>query len=263
MGPGRVRVDARPTRRRSSRAAWLTAADRSTGATTGARDPAGGLRHLRAARQGLHEAAPRRPERAARHLRRPRPSGGDRALQRPRRHRRRAAARPPVRPRRRRSPRAGCATTGATSRSASSPPTTSTLAATDDQVDEFKAMVKALHAAGHRGHPRRRLQPHRRGRRGRPDAVPSAGSTTPPTTGSTTDGAYVDDTGCGNTLDAHRAAGAAAGDGRAALLARRRCTSTGSASTSPPRSAAAPTASTPTARSSRPSARIPCSPGSS
>ena len=33
------------------------------------------------------------------------------------------------------------------------------------QVVEFKAMVKALHAAGHRGHPRRRLQPHRRGRR--------------------------------------------------------------------------------------------------
>ena len=34
----------------------------------------------------------------------------------------------------------------------------------------------------HRGHPRRRLQPHRRGRAGRPDAVPSAASTTGPTT---------------------------------------------------------------------------------
>ena len=36
---------------------------------------------------------------------------------------------------------------------------------------EFKAMVKALHAAGHRGDPRRRLQPHRRGQPPRPDAV--------------------------------------------------------------------------------------------
>ena len=35
--------------------------------------------------------------------------------------------------------------------------------------DEFRDLVKALHRAGHRGHPRRRLQPHRRGRRGRPD----------------------------------------------------------------------------------------------
>jgi isoamylase len=32
-----------------------------------------------------------------------------------------------------------------------------------NQVQEFKAMVRALHEAEHRGHPRRRLQPHRRG----------------------------------------------------------------------------------------------------
>ena len=38
-------------------------------------------------------------------------------------------------------------------------------------VDEFRDMVKALHRGGHRGHSRRRLQPHRRGRRARPDAM--------------------------------------------------------------------------------------------
>ena len=46
------------------------------------------------------------------------------------------------------------------------------------QVTEFKEMVKSFHAAGHRGHPRRGLQPHRRGR-GRPGRrSPSAASTT-------------------------------------------------------------------------------------
>ena len=39
------------------------------------------------------------------------------------------------------------------------------------QVQEFKTMVKALHRGRHRGHPRRGLQPHRRGQPPRPDAV--------------------------------------------------------------------------------------------
>ena len=39
------------------------------------------------------------------------------------------------------------------------------------QVQEFKQMVKTLHARGHRGHPRRGLQPHGRGRRRGPGAV--------------------------------------------------------------------------------------------
>ena len=65
-------------------------------------------------------------------------------------------------------------------------------------------MVYGLHAAGPAGDPRRRLQPHRRGRRARADACASAAWTTPPTTGSQDDRSrYVDDTGCGNTLDAH------------------------------------------------------------
>ena len=41
------------------------------------------------------------------------------------------------------------------------------------QVAEFKAMVKALHAAGHRGDPGRRLQPHLRGEPPGPDAEPA------------------------------------------------------------------------------------------
>ena len=40
-----------------------------------------------------------------------------------------------------------------------------------EQVAEFKAMVRALHEAGHRGDPRRRLQPHRRGQPPGPDPV--------------------------------------------------------------------------------------------
>ena len=43
-----------------------------------------------------------------------------------------------------------------------------------------------LHAAGHRGHSRRGLQPHRRRQRARPDALASAASTTPPITASPT-----------------------------------------------------------------------------
>ena len=38
-------------------------------------------------------------------------------------------------------------------------------------VDEFRDMVKALHRAGHRGHSRRRLQPHLRRRPHRPDLL--------------------------------------------------------------------------------------------
>ena len=40
-----------------------------------------------------------------------------------------------------------------------------------EQVREFKGMVKALHRGGHRGDPRRGLQPHRRGQPPGPDAL--------------------------------------------------------------------------------------------
>ena len=54
-------------------------------------------RHLRAARQGLHQAARPDPRGAARDVRRARPPRGHRLPQGPRRHRGRAAARPRVR----------------------------------------------------------------------------------------------------------------------------------------------------------------------
>ena len=56
----------------------------------------------------------------------------------------------------------------------------------------------------HRGHPRRRLQPHRRGRRGRPDVLRSAASPTTTTTCSTATGGYIDYSGTGNTFNANR-----------------------------------------------------------
>ena len=137
---------------------------------------------------------------------------GHRLPQRPRRHRGRAAAGAPVRLRAGARRARADATTGATTRSASSPRTRRTAPAGDrgQQVTEFKAMVKALPRGRARGDPRRRLQPHRRGRPARADAVASAGSTTSATTsGSRRPGStrrapdtYWDVTGCGNTVDA-------------------------------------------------------------
>ena len=72
------------------------------------------------------------------------------------------------------------ATTGATTPSASSPRTAAygSVGTLGQQVREFKEMVSALHDAGHRGDPRRRLQPHRRGRpRGTHAVVPRAWTT--------------------------------------------------------------------------------------
>ena len=100
-------------------------------------------------------------------------------------------------------------------------------------LDEFRDLVKALHRAGHRGHPRRRLQPHRRGRRRRPDVLlprPRQRRLLParrddrratPTTA-----------GRGNTLNANGADRPPADPRQPALLGRARCTSTASASTS-------------------------------
>ena len=122
-----------------------------------------------------------------------------------RRHRARAAAGAPVRPRRSTSSTAGCATTGATTRSASSPRTTSTRQRGTDgqQVQEFKQMVKTLHARRHRGDPRRRLQPHRRGQPHGPDAVVTRHRQRSRTTASSPDDPqyYMDYTGTGNTLN--------------------------------------------------------------
>ena len=127
------------------------------------------------------------------------------------------------------------------------------------QVDEFRRMVRALHAAG--------LEVIL-------DVVfnhTAEGSEWGPTLcfrGIDNDAyyrlqddrsRYVDDTGCGNTVDLHRPARAAPGHGRAALLGGRRCTSTASASTSRRASVAGRATSTATPRSSRPSPRTPSS----
>ncbi len=64
---------------------------------------------------------------------------------------------------------AACATTGATTRSASSRPDPRYLGT--DTLTEFKTLRAAPARRGHRGDPRRRLQPHRRGQPPRPDAL--------------------------------------------------------------------------------------------
>ena len=66
---GATSPSTRPTARRACRRAW-SSIERSTGATTDPRDAVAPDRHLRDARARLHQAAPRRPRGAARHLRR-------------------------------------------------------------------------------------------------------------------------------------------------------------------------------------------------
>ena len=107
-------------------------------------------RHLRGARQGDDDAPPGHPADPARHLRRAGPPRDGRVPGRPRHQRDRADAHPPVRPGRVPPGSRASATTGATTRSASSRPhneyaATGTLG---EQVNEFKGMVKQLHMAG-------------------------------------------------------------------------------------------------------------------
>ena len=95
------------------------------------------------------------------------------------------------------------------------------------QIEDFKAMVLGLHAAGLQVILDVVYNHTAEGGERRADAVLPRASTTPPTTGSQDDRSqYVDDTGTGNTVDSHKPAGAAADHGLAALLgagdARRR-----------------------------------------
>ena len=101
-------------------------------------------------------------------------------------------------------------------------------------VREVKQMVKTLHAAGHRGHPRCGVQPHRRGQPSRPDLQLRG-----------IDNACVLSARRGSAALLHGLhrlrqqperpppAGLAAHHGQPALLGPRRCTSTASASTWP------------------------------
>ena len=104
-------------------------------------------------------------------------------LQPPRRHRGRAAAGASASSTTAIWSSRGCATTGATTPSASSRPTRA-IAAGRAASREFKRMVQDPARRRHRGHPRRGLQPHGRGQPAGPDPVASAASTTPPTTAS-------------------------------------------------------------------------------
>ena len=129
-------------------------------------------RDLRDARQGLHDAPPRRAGGPARHLRGPRLRRGDRLPQGPRRHRGRAAAGPPHRRRgvpRREGPDQ---LLGLLDDRLLRPP----RALRGDRLARRRGARVQGHGQGaaprgHRGDPRRRLQPHRRGQPPRADAL--------------------------------------------------------------------------------------------
>ena len=106
------------------------------------------------------------------------------------------------------------------------------------QVDEFKAMVARAAPRGSRGRARRRLQPHRRGRRDGTDALACGGSTRRRTTATTTRTASSTRRAAA-TRSTRRAPRRSALVARlAALLGVEPATSTASASTSPRRSRA-------------------------
>ena len=154
-----------------------------------------------------------------------------------RRHRRRAAAGPPVRPRQHLLDKGLRNYWGYNSIGFFAPHNEYSAARQRraSRSQEFKEMVQDAARGRHRGDPRRRLQPHGRGQPPRPDAVVQghrqrrllpAGRRRP---------ALL------LRLHGHRQhaehappARAAADHGLPALLGRRRCTSTASASTSPP-----------------------------
>ena len=162
--------------------------------------------HLRDARQGLHEAAPRRARGPARHLRRPGLRAGDRATSRSSASPRSSCCRSTTSPTRTSSssegltnywgyssigflaPHAGYAATGAHRRAG----------------PRVQGHGQGAAPGGHRGDPRRRLQPHRRGQPPRPDARPSRASTTSRYYRLMPDDPrfYMDFTGTGNSLNA-------------------------------------------------------------
>ena len=112
------------------------------------------------------------PERAARHVPRPRVRPDHRPPALARRDGGRAAAGAPLRRDRRARCEHGLTNYwGYNSIGFFAPDVALRDAAARAAGDEFKSMVKTLHARRHRGDPRRRLQPHRRGQPPRPDAV--------------------------------------------------------------------------------------------
>ena len=114
----------------------------------------------------------------------------------------------------------------------------------------------------HRGHPRRRLQPHRRGQPPRPDArLPRHRQRRLLPAGRRTSRATTWTTPAPATPSTPPPPGAATDHGLPALLGARKCTSTASASTWPRPWPASSTTSTASAPSSTSSTRTRCSPG--
>ena len=129
-------------------------------------------RRLRNTREGVHEAPPGHPRGAARNLRGHGPPGRGEVPAASRRHRGGAAAGAPVRAGLDTRARRGCATTGATTRSATLRRTTSTRAGQPRRTGPGVQAAGQDPARGrHRSDPRRGLQPHRRGQPSRADAV--------------------------------------------------------------------------------------------
>ncbi len=156
---------------------------------------------LRAARARLHHAPPGRAGRAARHLRRARQRAGDRLPPAAGRHDGRADAGALRSSTTATWSRRGCATTGATTRSASSRPTCATRATGPRERVQDHGQDAAL--GRHRGDPRRGLQPHRRRQSHGARRCRCAASTTPSYYRLVPDNPryYMDYTGCGNTLN--------------------------------------------------------------
>ena len=219
-------------------------------------------RHLRAPREGLHAAAAGRARGPPRHLRGARLGGGDRAPRRPRRHRRRAAADPPHR---RRALPPGARPDELLGVLDDRLPRPARRLRRDGDARGAGARVQGARqgdAPGRdRGDPRRRLQPHRRGQPPRPDAVVQGRRQLRLLPHDARRPALL------QGLHGHRQlaqpgqpVGAAADHGLAAVLRASSATSTASASTSPRRSPASSTTSTASRPSSTSSTRIRSSP---
>ena len=167
-------------------------------------------------------------------------------------------------PRRRRWPPAGCATTGATTPIGYFAPHAGYCgapAAAGRRSTSSRRWCDALHARRPRGDPRRRLQPHRRGRpRGPTLCLRGIDNAAYYRLSPRTRAATWTTPAAATRSTSHRPADAAPGHGLAALLGARRCTSTASASTSRRRSGAAPSDFDPHVAVLRPpSARTRCS----
>ena len=272
---GRRRAARRPRRARRPRLARRTcrAASSSTTASTGATTrrpqvPWTETRDLRGARAQPDPAATRRARGAARHVRRAGPPRVARAPDRPRRHRRSSCCRctpsPPSRPW---SSAGLIEPLGLQHARLLRPARRRTPPRADPQGVARRVQGHGQGCctrAGHRGHPRRRLQPHREqgrdgatlslARPGQPRLLPARRAR--PAT-STSPAAATPWTCATRVVCRH-------GARLAALLGAASATSTASASTSPSRwPAAATTATTPTTRSSWRCAPTRCCPGSS